>query len=88
MALSGNETRSVFDRYNIVATDDLQEAMGRLATYHAERRPLRKAHSRHTRNAKPPESPGNSGGGVMEARGIEAREAPNRNVLGALDAGK
>jgi len=90
MAITGHETRSVFDRYNIVAGADLQDAMGKLVAYHDARaaRVRRKADLRHTRDpetTKPPEIPGVLS---VEARGIEAREAPNRNVLGALDAGK
>ena len=38
----------VFDRYNIVAGADLQDAMGKLVAYHGERaaRIRRKAHPR------------------------------------------
>jgi hypothetical protein len=35
MRVSGHLSRSVFERYNIVSTDDLHEAAARLAAYHA-----------------------------------------------------
>ena len=58
MAITGHETRSVFDHYNIVAGNDLQDAMQRLVAYDAKRRAVRKAHLRHTqglKRTKPPE---------------------------------
>ncbi len=90
MAITGHETRLAFDRYNIVAGADLRDAMGKLVAYHDARAALvrRKAHLRHTQGPETSKTPRKSEGLAMEARGIEAREAPNRNVLGALDAGK
>jgi len=46
MAITGHETRSVFDRHDIVAGADLQDAMGKLVAYHDARaaRVCRKAH--------------------------------------------
>jgi integrase len=60
MAITGHETRSVFERYNIVAGADLHDAMGKLAAYHDARtaRVGRKAHLRTPKTlkrAKPPE---------------------------------
>ncbi len=69
MAVSGHETRSVFDRYNIVADDDLQEAMQRLAAYHAERRTARKGHLRYTQGTERGERSANSGLSPRRARG-------------------
>ena len=64
--------------------------MGKLVAYHDARaaRVRRKAHLRHTRGPETTKPPEILGALSVEARGIEAREAPNRNVLGALDAGK
>ena len=39
MVLSGHETRSVFDRYNIVGGNDLNEAIERLAAFHEAGQP-------------------------------------------------
>ena len=50
--------------------------------------PGRKAHLRHTQGPRTTKTLRKPEGFAMEARGIEAREAPNRNALGALDAGK
>ena len=38
MKISGHETRSIFERYNIVTTDDLGQAAVRLAAFHAAQR--------------------------------------------------
>jgi integrase len=38
MAISGHRTRSIFDRYDIVAEDDLDAAMAKLDSYVTERR--------------------------------------------------
>ena len=38
MKISGHRTRSVFDRYNIVADDDLREAVAKLDRYVSEKR--------------------------------------------------
>ena len=64
--------------------------MGKLVAYHDARaaRVRRKGHLGYTQGPRPTKTPRKPEGFAMEARGIEAREAPNRNVLGALDAGK
>ncbi len=33
MTSGGHQTRSVFDRYNIVSEDDVREAMGKITAY-------------------------------------------------------
>ncbi len=80
MVLSGHETRSVFDRYNIVAGDDLQDAMQRLVAHDAKRRAVRKAHLRHTQGPETHKTPRKSEGFAMEARGIEPRSEPRSEV--------
>ncbi len=82
MALSGHETRSVFDRYNIVACADLEDAMGKLVAYHVARaaRIRRKAHLRHTQGPETNKTPRKSEGFAMEARGIEPRSEPRSTV--------
>ncbi len=80
MAITGHETRSVFDRYNIVAGNDPHDAMQRLAAYHAQRSTVRKAHLRHTQDPETNKTPRNSEGFAMEARGIEPRSEPQSNT--------
>ncbi len=46
MALSGHDTRSVFDRYNITSSEDLQDAIIRLAAFHEARTTGAKEHPR------------------------------------------
>ena len=83
MAITGHETRSVFDRYNIVAGADLHDAMGKLAAYHDERaaRVRRKAHLRHTQGPETSKTPRNPEGVAMEARGIEPRSEPRSQTV-------
>ena len=33
MTISGHQTRSVFDRYNIVSEDDVRQTMGEITAY-------------------------------------------------------
>ncbi len=72
MALSGHETRSVFDRYNITSGDDLHEAIERLAAFHQARTTGSKGHLRDTQGPETNKTPRNSEGFAMEARGIDA----------------
>ncbi len=76
MALSGHETRSVFDRYNITSGDDLHEAIERLAAFHQTRTAKSKGHLRYPQGPKTTKTPRNSEGFAMEARGIEPRSEP------------
>ena len=76
MALSGHETRSVFDRYNIVAGNDLQEAIERLAAFHETRTTVLKGHPRDTQGSRTTKTPRKPEGFAMEARGIEPRSEP------------
>ncbi len=80
MVLSGHETRSVFDRYNITSGDALHEAIDRLAAFHAARTPGSKGHLRYPQGPKTNKTPRNSEGFAMEARGIEPRSEPRSTV--------
>ncbi len=80
MALSGHETRSVFDRYNIVAGNDLHDAIERLAAFHETRTTVLKGHLRDTQGPETNKTPRKPEGFAMEARGIEPRSEPRSEV--------
>ncbi len=80
MALSGHETRSVFDRYNIVAGNDLHDAIERLAAFHEARTTGAKGHLRDTQGPRTTKTPRKPEGFAMEARGIEPRSEPRSTV--------
>ena len=82
MAITGHETRSVFDRYNIVAVADLQDAMGKLVAYHdARAAPVRrKTNLRHTQGPETSKTTRKPEGLAVEARGIEPYTTRARRV--------
>ncbi len=81
MALSGHETRSVFDRYNIVTGNDLHDAIERLAAFHETRTTGAKGHLRDTQGPRTTKTPRKPEGFAMEARGIEPRSEPRSEAV-------
>ncbi len=62
----------MFDRYNIVGGNDLNEAIERLAAFHEAGQPS----LRDTQGPETNKTPRDSEGFAMEARGIEPRSEP------------